>query len=616
MSLIKFKTSFSSLICSLFCVLIISSCATPKKSTTPSTSASKPVIADTNENADYYLALAQQESTQQSPANSIAAMTRATTHLINEGRFHQAIWLSKQTLAVAKLPSQRMTLHLNIAKGLFLTEQTNAAYDALMSAEQLNKENAVALPADYFQLRADVLTTLEQSVLAIDAQLRAFALNISANEQNIEQLWQQISPLAQWEMTKLAKLSPPYIDGWQALYHNANRYGHDTDLLSQYLTQWQREYPAHPAQTLVPNLASNIATPQAIHKIAVILPLSGNQQRAGKVAQQGILAAFEQKPERHITFIDSAQLDMATLPQLLTENEVEFVIGPLLKRNVDRYLQYTELTIPTLFLNLPSNLPLAEHHTAISMRPEDEAIQAANTLSQRGFKSPLVISHKDPVMQRIASTFVNHWQHITGIKPDLIYIDSSADMQKALKESLEINDSEARINAIDIRVTQNIKFEKRNRRDVDMAYLIGSPTETRLMKPFIDVNTSTFSETIPVFASSRSHSIHVDSSDTRDLEGLVFTEMPWLLASSQQNTALLEQTRQLWPDRSDSLQRIFAMGYDSYQLVDKLPAMKANSYVRHYGQIGILKLNTQNILTRSLIWGRYSRNNVQETDME
>ncbi|WP_448549699.1 penicillin-binding protein activator [Thalassotalea fusca] len=616
MSLIKFKTSFSSLICSLFCVLIISSCATPKKSVSPSASKSPTDNAVTTENADYYLALAQQESTQQNLANSIAAMTSATTHLIKEGRLHQGIWLSKQTLAIAKLPSQRMTLHLNIAKGLFLTGQTEAAYDALVATERLNKESSVSLPADYFQLKADVLITLEQSVLAIDAQLRAFALSISANEQDIEQLWQQISPLAQWEMTKLAKLSPPYIDGWQALYHYANRYGHNSALLSQYLTQWQREYPAHPAQALLPNFASNMATPQPINKIAVILPLSGNQQRAGKVAQQGILAAFEQKPERQITFIDSAQLDIATLPQLLAEKEIEFVIGPLLKHNVDHYQQLEELTIPTLFLNLPSTLPLAPHHTAISMRPEDEAIQAANTLSQRGFKSPLVISHKDPVMQRIASTFVNHWAHITGTKPDLIYIDSSADMQKALKESLEINDSEARIKAIDSRVNQNIKFEKRNRRDVDMAYLIGSPTETRLMKPFIDVNTSTFSETIPVFASSRSHSIHADSSDTRDLEGLVFTEMPWLLASSQQNTALLALTQQLWPDRSDSLQRIFAMGYDSYQLVDKLPAMQANSYVRHYGQTGVLKLNTQNILTRSLIWGRYSRSNVQETDME
>jgi hypothetical protein len=149
-----------------------------------------------------------------------------------------------------------------------------------------------------------------------------------------------------------------------------------------------------------------------------------------------------------------------------------------------------------------------------------------------------------------------------------------------------------------------------------MIYLVANPEKTKLLKPYIDVNTSPFSSIIPVFASSLSHSVNDDKSDNRDLTGLVFTEIPWLLNSSQQNRPLVQQSQSLWPQRTDSLQRIFAMGYDSLFLVDKLAVMQQASYIRHYGQTGVLKLNEDNILTRSLIWGRYRNNQVKEVVMD
>jgi outer membrane PBP1 activator LpoA protein len=44
--------------------------------------------------------------------------------------------------------------------------------------------------------------------------------------------------------------------------------------------------------------------------------------------------------------------------------------------------------------------------------------------------------------------------------------------------------------------------------------------------------------------------------------------------------------------------------------------MQNKTYVRHYGQTGILQLGKDNILTRSLIWGKYSRSKVQEFAMD
>ena len=75
-------------------------------------------------------------------------------------------------------------------------------------------------------------------------------------------------------------------------------------------------------------------------------------------------------------------------------------------------------------------------------------------------------------------------------------------------------------------------------------------------------------------------------------------------------------SQQLWPKRSDSLSRLFAMGYDSYNLLPKVYLMQQAPYIRHFGQTGVLKLNQNNVLTRSLIWGRYQRKKVMQIAME
>ncbi len=189
-------------------------------------------------------------------------------------------------------------------------------------------------------------------------------------------------------------------------------------------------------------------------------------------------------------------------------------------------------------------------------------------------------------------------------------------MQTNLKASLDVQVSQARIDELKSRVKQTIKAQTRNRRDIDMIYLVGSAAQTRLVKPYIDVNISPFATVIPVYASSRSHSANNDNSTNIDLQGLTFTSMPWLLNSKEQDKTLATLNRQLWAKRSDSLSSIFAMGFDSYQLIKKIPLMQQAPYIRHYGQTGILQLAKSNILTRSLIWGRYYNEKVIQVVMD
>lgn len=592
--------------------MLLVSCSTTKSTKVTKSLPEKVTVVEKIETTLTAKQLMTQALTQDSNA-AVNSFIQASELYLLEAKPNKALWLANQTMALTQLPLKKYQLSVISAKSLLALEQVNKAYQSLESANTIITTAELNHGLAYYQTLAFVQTKRNLPIAALDAKLRAFAKNSQATSDEIDAIWQQLCQLSQWQHQQLIKMAPPKIKGWSRLLTFANKFGDDDDRFQRYLSQWQREYNTHPAQYVVTQL--QLIEPALINEnknIAIIIPLSGKQERAGKVAQQGILAAYDTNSGAALHFIDSTTLDMSTLALQLADLNIDYVIGPLLKDNVKKYLSQEALTLPTLLLNIPATMALKPYQVALSMRPEDEAIQAATTLSRQHYKQPIILSHQDKASRRIAKTFSQQWQHITGQQPETVFFNNDEKMQSQLKASLGVDLSQQRTKELDRRIKYSIKSELRNRRDIDMIYIVGLPLETKLLKPYIDVNISPFADIIPVYASSRSHSAKSDRSDNRDLSGLTFTEMPWQLASKQQNAALVAEAKKLWPNRSDSLQTIFAMGFDSLSLVDKISSMKNKTYVRHYGQTGILQLGDDNILKRSLIWGKYSRNKVQE----
>jgi outer membrane PBP1 activator LpoA protein len=550
---------------------------------------------------------------------------------VQQQNFSKALWLANEATGIIKNNyAYTYRLLLVKAKSLHALNYHQSAYEQLQLARELVtyvKSNSTLAPLkltfEYYLSLQKVLEVKQQPVKALTAELMAFTLNNDSTTQDVFSLWNKLESLNQWQLAQLINAEPPFIKGWQQLLSYSHRFGANNEQFSGYLSLWEKRYPTHPAMLIVEQLQTTTLSINVIENIAVLLPLSGAQKGAGLAAQQGILAAYKNDPAKNIHFIDTNIIDWTALVAQFSKLSIDHVIGPLLKSNVETYLALSNeqiaLQIPSLFLNLPSNVELASYQTVLSMRPEDEAIQAASTLSQQNYKNPIILSHQDRVSKRLATAFSQQWKTLTGNVVDIVYFNQGKQMQASLKEALDVNSSQTRIKQLQGRLKNNIKAESRNRRDIDMIYLIGSSAQTRLVKPYIDVNTSPFASIIPVFASSRSHSdfdYNHNSSSTNDLQGLTFTQMPWLLTSKQQNKKLYRLSHQLWPKRTDSLARIFAMGYDSYNLLDKATLMQQAPYIRHFGQTGVLKLNANNVLTRSLIWGRYQNAKVIQIAME
>ncbi|WP_286263141.1 penicillin-binding protein activator [Thalassotalea atypica] len=552
-----------------------------------------------------------------SSEQALPLLLQGSEQFIVEGDNQKALWLANQIQPLLENPELSYRARLVKAQALFEMTQLSMSLNQLTSAAELVQANELTHQLRYYQLLESVQSALAHPVEALSAKLHAFAMNPDASEQDSQVIWLQINQLAHWQLQQLIRTNPPLMNGWARLSSYARRFGAKEAQFERYLAQWQKQFPVHPAQTVVQQILNegHLDITSAL-RIAVILPLSGKQMSAGEAAQQGILAAYQQDKSKQFHFIDANSLDWETLEQTLNEKDIEFIIGPLLRQHVNRFLSIETIEIPSLLLNLPTNIELKAHQSAISMRPEDEAIQAAASLAKKNYLHPLLMVHEDKVSQRIAQAFSKEWYRLSGKNIENISFAQGKKMQENLKSSLDVDKSQDRINGIDSRIKQTIKAEARNRRDVDMIYIIGSPVQTRLLKPYIDVSISPFADAIPIYASSRSHSARTDESETRDLTGLTFTEMPWMLPSKQQNRALFNLTNSLFPNRSDSLQGIFAMGYDSVALIDIIPHMQQRKYVRHYGQTGILKLESNNVLTRSILWGRYQKSRVQEIVMD
>ena len=643
------KRSLDVYILVILMTLILSACST-KPTVQESTPVEPPVIDDiiiTTDTAQDKLAMAQSlhNNTPRSDQGLVTQQADIDTLLIDaaqlylqEQNYVKSLWLANEISNSTQANYQNTYRLLLIkARSLFALNYPEQAQQQLQLAQALvtytHNNNALTplqLTLNYYELLSDVFTSQEKNVLALTAQLRALALTPELNHDELQRIWQNLETLTPWQLAQLVNINPPDINGWAQLLKYCQSFGENPTQLSRYLRLWQQQYPDHPAINIAEQLQSNnssvnvtndyddIPLPVARH-IAVLLPLSGVQKKAGLAAQQGILAAYNDNIDKQLYFIDTNQVNWDNLATHFSEQQIDHIIGPLLKPNVEKFLsissQYIALQVPTLLLNLSSQHSLSKDQIALSMRPEDEAMQAASTLSQHNYKHPIILSHHDNVSKRIALAFSQQWLVATGESVDVVYFDQGKQMKESLQQTLDVNASETRIKQLSSRVNKKVKAESRNRRDVDMIYLVGNAAQTRLIKPYIDVNISPFAKIIPVFASSRSHSSAYSKhriNSIHDLKGLTFTQIPWLLDSKQQDKHLRYVSDTLWPNRSDSLSRIFAMGFDSYQLLDKISSMKKTPFIRHFGQTGLLTLNNKNILTRSLVWGQYKNNKVMK----
>ncbi len=592
-------------------ITLLSHCGTtPVKNTTSNKAANAP-IAQKTLSAEQYLARAQMQLDATQYHEAIDSLIAAGELFHEQQDKLKTIWLSQQLFSLVDDPSLRVKLYTQQLKALNALNQPTHCFNVLQQLANDSTISANQYTADLYQATAECYQLNQQPVVATDALIRANQL--AASVVSAEAVWQSLAGLSPWQINALRKLSAPQLSGWLSLLSIVQETSATTTTIEQQLTQWQRKQPHHPAQPLLSGLrAQLIEQPnRIIHRIAVLLPLSGKQRIAGEAAQQGLLAYYQQDPSFELHFYDSQTVNFSSLADDFSANQIDAVIGPLLKKQVEQYLALA-LPLPTLLLNTPTETPAQPNYFVLSMQVEDEAKQVAFELAQKKPLKLLLISASGNTEKRFTDAFAAQWFIQTKQVPEILILNKDVSLQAQIQQALDVDDSRERVNKIKAIVKHKVEDETRNRRDIDMIFLVADAQETRLLKPYIDVNTSPFANIIPVYASSRSHDVLNDNKDVRDLAGLSFTDMPWLVPSPTRNHQLWQQVSTLWPERATTLQRIFAMGYDSIPLLANSLQLSQQPYKRFNGQTGTIQAKQQ-ILVRSLAWAKYTQRQVKST---
>ena len=144
-----------------------------------------------------------------------------------------------------------------------------------------------------------------------------------------------------------------------------------------------------------------------------------------------------------------------------------------------------------------------------------------------------------------------------------------------------------------------VEFEPRRRQDVDAIFIAADANAGRLLAPQLKFN---FAGGIPTYATS---DIFDPGSTARDndLNGVIFTDAPVLLAPSDNGANLRRELQTYWPQRQ-GLVRLSGMGYDAYQLIGALYNGDATVWPMH-GMSGDLSVDSQGRIHRALPLGQF-----------
>ncbi|WP_413702293.1 penicillin-binding protein activator [Psychromonas sp. KJ10-10] len=300
---------------------------------------------------------------------------------------------------------------------------------------------------------------------------------------------------------------------------------------------------------------------------------------------------------------------------------IDFVIGPLMKQEIEDLLPLLG-TLPVLALNqftetaqpvdANGEVKALAWHYSFTLSPEDEAKQATIKIHADKYKHPLIIAPQSNYGTRVANAFKEQWASLTpgsNVQVESHYFQSTNKLADFMENVLQTGQSKQRISQMRSIVGLPIETEVRSRRDIDAIYIVSRRDELILIKPFIDVSVSPFAPDMPLYASSRSHSEDRYNMQNKELSKLVFSDNPFLL---NEYNELSKEVEQAWGKQAFSTLRIFALGFDSYQIIEQLIHLKNTENAVYKGLVGELSLNADNNINAKLSWAKYQNGTLFE----
>ncbi len=421
----------------------------------------------------------------------------------------------------------------------------------------------------------------------------ASGLNPSFWQKNVQSIWSGLQRQSLPRLRMLAQQYPdPNTQGWLDLAIISKQDSNNTPALVSHLLAWRTAHPDHPANAILPNDAAlaQLQTRTPPKHIALLLPLHGPNENAGKSVRNGFFAAFYASGNHAaLSFYDtnSGQSMQMLYQKALAEN-ADRVIGPLTKPDVQALSRVGSFPAPVLALNYTTQTPPKQFYE-MGLAPENEVDELARRVREAGFSHALLITPQDAYGQRVAGRLRTQWLNLGGNFADILYFDrknnladSIAALLHVAPDNSETDDTHQKIG----NTTPNdppTPLAERRRQDFDVIFLIAPAADARTIMPLLRYN---YLGNIPVFSTSIIYTGTPAPDADRDLDGIIFCDVP-LVASHQ---------------KINGSPRLFAVGQDAFLLSQELDRLRTLPNFPIYGATGALTLEAGQRIHRRLPW--------------
>lgn len=387
--------------------------------------------------------------------------------------------------------------------------------------------------------------------------------------------------------------------------------------LKQAVADWLTQYPDHPAKNILPILTGEqtlAAADTNAKKVALLLPLNGSSRIFGDTIKQGYSDAikfFPQEPQQNVVLLDTTSAPMDTLIQQAKEQNVELIVGPLLKDEVVKIKQLAP-SIPVLALNKVDNNTISTNKMCFfALSPEDEAKDAADHIYAQSKVKPLLLVPQNDLGKRVAQTFAKQWSQLSANNSQAYvqYFGNKSSLSANMNQNSGISLSGSPI-LINDATTQPVPPEQSA--SFDAIYIYSSYDELTLIKPMLDMGAAksgTNLSQIMIYTSSKSHVANASNDFNYDMNKTEYADIPMIINRTDNMLEIIPSNIQ----KDYSLLRLYAMGIDAWRLANRFNQL--DSYQPNFldGMTGKLSTSNQCEVTRALSWQQYIHGSTQTT---
>lgn len=384
--------------------------------------------------------------------------------------------------------------------------------------------------------------------------------------------------------------------------------GTDATASARRASDWRTRYPSHPGGAFLPATVASLAREAAAAglvasgpagTIALLLPLSGRQRAAGVAVRDGFLAAALTEPSGRrprIEIYDTAALGAGAAYSRALDDGAQAVAGPLTKEEVAAVVASQPPPVPTLALNtLPGAAPPA-FLFQFALDPEQEARAAAQRIARDGHTRGIALFPSNTWGERLHAAFTAELE-ATGVQllSAQYYDPGASDFSGPLRAALGRFGGAGDRDADGALRPRDPVAEARD--GPQFAFLAAPAQAARALLPQLRFQ-MTYAP--PVYATS--DAFDAGPRAAPDLEGLYFPESPWILHGGQEAPALWSVLQNEWASAGRGRWRLYAFGFDAYQLLRGLNAAATGTRVG--GLTGQLAIAADGRVQREPDWAQ------------